>query len=259
AGRRVVRAGVALLVRAEEAGPVVRSVQVEAETLAKRNRFYRQLGDFVTANTPADAIVLLDALPRFNPSGSALAWYAERTVLQYSPWTVGSGLVRQAARPVFGLRLRGAAEPDAASAGEDDPADDDRLADGPAFTRLAEWSGTEGDAVLYRFTAGGSAAIVGSAPVHHGLHHEARALARLLEVAPEVFAQHPEGEDLHARGDEQDEHERRPALDREAAGEPQVEDEARVEDREHEHHEAGHGNEPERQVGEGPQPGPEGH
>jgi Dolichyl-phosphate-mannose-protein mannosyltransferase len=148
AARPSVLAATVLLVAAYGATPVVQSVRVEAGLLAERNRFYRQLATFLQDTTPPDAVLLLDVSGgRFNPLGNAMAWYAERTVVQYAGATASSPLVLQASRPIFGVRVRLEARDPSF---HDVVPEDERLNHAPGFSPVAEWSGTLGDATLFR-------------------------------------------------------------------------------------------------------------
>src|SRR6266545_4999723 len=95
------------------------------------------------------------------------------------------------------------------------------------------------------------AAIGASAPSGHArLHDVARASPRLVEVAPEVLADHPHHEELRARHDEEDDHERCPALHLEVESEVREDDEHGVEEAGGGHEEAEDGSRANRDVRE---------
>jgi hypothetical protein len=151
AARGFVRALLLVVVAAYGAGPIVYSVRKEAPLLAERNRAYRQLATFVRDATPEDAVVLMDVSGgRFNPLANAIAWYGERTVVQYAPTAMAAPLIRDARRPLFGLLVRPEGTGGAFHDGVSPEARVDRAA---GFETVSDWSGTLGEARLLRWSS----------------------------------------------------------------------------------------------------------
>jgi hypothetical protein len=102
------RAGAFIVIAAAllGAGPVLDSTGADAERWDRHHRFHRKLGAFLAHHSdPGDVVLLANPGSLFNPLGNALAWHSRRTLLEYSPFTLDSSLLRGRALLVLSCSL----------------------------------------------------------------------------------------------------------------------------------------------------------